>query len=96
MKAIPLILIAGFAMPIHVHDTSQSRTIIVEGENGTSVIMQSGEPANAELRVEHAPGRTTIYSRSGGNSSVVTQSNDPADLPLESLPPELKELFGRR
>lgn len=96
MKAIPLLLTAGFAMPIHVHDTSQSRTIIVEGEHGTSVITQSGDPAGAELRVEHAPGRTTIYSRSGSNSSVVTQSSDPADLPFDSLPPELKELFGRR
>ncbi|MGH1571786.1 hypothetical protein ACRAWG_15270 [Methylobacterium sp. P31] len=96
MRMIPLLLTAGLAMPIHVHDTPQDRTIIVEGEHGTSVITQSGDPVGAELRIERSPGRTTIYSRSGGNSSIVTQSNNPADFPYDAWPPELKDLFGRR
>lgn len=96
MKAIPLFLTAGSAMLLHVHDTAQSRTVIVEGEHGTSVVTQSGDPADAEIRIERSPGKTTIYSRSGNNSSVVTQSNDPADLPLDRLPPEWRDLFGGR
>ena len=80
-------------MPIHVHDTLRARTIIVEDEHGTSVSTQSGDPAGAELRIERSPGRTTVYSRSGGNSSVVTQGNDPADIPFDALPPELRDLF---
>ncbi len=56
MKAILLLLTAGLAMPIHVHDTLRARTIIVEDEHGTSVSTQSGDPAGAELRIERSPG----------------------------------------
>ena len=48
-------------------------TTMVQDENGTSVITQSGDPAQAEVKIEKEPGRTTVYRRSGGNTAVVTQ-----------------------
>ncbi|MBR0857660.1 hypothetical protein [Bradyrhizobium liaoningense] len=49
-------------------------TTVVQDENGTSVITQSGDPAQAEVKIEKEPGRTTVYRRSGGNTAIVTQS----------------------
>ena len=49
-------------------------TTMVQDENGTSVITQSGDPAQAEVKIEKEPGRTTVYRRSGGNTAIVTQS----------------------
>ncbi|MCK1733553.1 hypothetical protein IVA79_06165 [Bradyrhizobium sp. 138] len=48
-------------------------TTMVQDENGTSVITQSGDPAQAEVKIEKEPGRTTVYRRSGGNTAIVTQ-----------------------
>ncbi|MDF0517909.1 hypothetical protein P0R31_11770 [Bradyrhizobium yuanmingense] len=56
-------------------------TTVVQDENGTSVITQSGDPAEAEVRIEKEPGRTTVTRRSGGNTAIVTQgSASPQDL----------------
>ncbi|WP_158668929.1 hypothetical protein [Bradyrhizobium guangdongense] len=56
-------------------------TTVVQDENGSSVITQSGDPAQAEVRIEKAPGRTTVYRRSGGNTAIVTQgSGSPQDM----------------
>ena len=60
-------------------------TTVVQDENGTSVITQSGDPAQAEVRVEKEPGRTTIYRRSGGNTAVVTQGTGNAQDLLDWL-----------
>jgi hypothetical protein len=46
---------------------------MVQDDNGTAVITQSGDPAGTELRIEQEPGRTTVYRRSGGNTAIVTQ-----------------------
>ena len=53
---------------------ADGHTTIVQDENGTSVITQSGDPSQAEVKVEKEPGRTTVYRRSGGNTAIVTQS----------------------
>lgn len=50
-------------------------TTVVQDENGTSVITQSGDPAQAEVKIEKEPGRTTVYRRSGGNTAIVTQGS---------------------
>ncbi|MBR1166769.1 MULTISPECIES: hypothetical protein [Bradyrhizobium] len=56
-------------------------TTVVQDENGTSVITQSGDPAEAEVKIEKEPGRTTVYRRSGGNTAIVTQgSASPQDM----------------
>ncbi|WP_247526520.1 hypothetical protein [Bradyrhizobium sp. 199] len=46
---------------------------VVQDENGTSVITPSGDPAQAEAKIEEEPGRTTVYRRGGGNTALVTQ-----------------------
>jgi hypothetical protein len=66
-------------------DSGDGHTTIVQDDNGTTVVTQSGDPAKAEVRVEKEPGRTTVYRRSGGNTAVVTQSTNPADLPPDML-----------
>ena len=66
-------------------------TTVVQDENGTSVITQSGDPAEAEVKIEKEPGRTTVTRRSGGNTAIVTQgSASPQDL-LDRL----RQLQGR-
>ena len=52
---------------------ADGHTTVVQDENGTSSITQSGDPAAAEVRIEKEPGRTTVYRRSGGNTAIVTQ-----------------------
>lgn len=71
-------------------DKEDGHTTVVQDENGTSVITQSGDPANAEVRIERSAGRTTVYRRNGGNTAVVTQGTGAAD-----IPPEMRELFNR-
>ncbi|MCA1497291.1 MULTISPECIES: hypothetical protein [unclassified Bradyrhizobium] len=56
-------------------------TTVVQDENGTSVITQSGDPAEAEVTIDKEPGRTTVTRRSGGNTAIVTQgSASPHDM----------------
>jgi hypothetical protein len=64
-------------------DAGDGHTTVVQDDNGTTVITQSGDPARAEVRVEKEPGRTTVYRRSGGNTAIVTQSTNAADIPPE-------------
>ncbi len=54
---------------------ADGHTTVVQDENGTSVITQSGDPAQAEVKIEKEPGRTTVYRRSGGNTAIVTQGS---------------------
>ena len=60
-------------------------TTVVQDENGTSVITQSGDPAQAEVKIEKEPGRTTVYRRSGGNTAIVTQGSGNAQDMLDWL-----------
>ncbi|MBR0995031.1 hypothetical protein JQ580_30410 [Bradyrhizobium japonicum] len=60
-------------------------TTVVQDENGTSVITQSGDPAQAEVKIEKEPGRTTVYRRSGGNTAIVTQGTGNAQDMLDWL-----------
>jgi len=57
----------------------------VQDENGTAAITQSGDPAQAEVRIEKEPGRTTVYRRSGGNTAIVTQGTGNAQDLLDWL-----------
>jgi len=83
------------AMPSASSAGDDGNTTIVRNGNSVSIITQSGDPAQAVVRIEQEPGRTVIYRQSGGNTSIVTQSNDPKDFPIESLPPHLRDLFKR-
>jgi len=60
-------------------------TTVVQDENGTASITQSGDPAQAEVRIDKGPGRTTIYRRSGGNTAIVTQGTGNAKDMLDWL-----------
>lgn len=56
-------------------------TTVVQDENGTAAITQGGDPAQAGVRIDKEPGRTTVYRHSGGNTAIVTQgSGTPQDL----------------
>ncbi len=64
---------------------ADGHTTVVQDENGTSVITQSGDPAQAEVKIEKEPGRTTVYRRSGGNTAIVTQGTGNAQDMLDWL-----------
>ncbi len=64
---------------------ADGHTTVVQDENGTSVITQSGDPAQAEVRIEKEPGRTTVYRRSGGSTAIVTQGTGNAQDMLDWL-----------
>ena len=66
-------------------ESGDGRTTVVQDENGTAVITQSGDPAHAEVRVDKEPGRTTITRRSGGNTAIVSQGNGNAQDMLDWL-----------
>ncbi|WP_025036914.1 hypothetical protein [Bradyrhizobium sp. DOA9] len=63
-------------------------TTVVQDENGTSVITQSGDPAEAEVKIEKEPGRTTVTRRSGGNTAIVTQGS--------ATPPDMLDWLRRQ
>lgn len=65
--------------------TSDSHTTVVQDENGTATITQSGDPAQAEVRIDKEPGRTTAYRRSGGNTAIVSQGTGNAQDMLDWL-----------
>lgn len=66
-------------------------TTVIQDENGTSVISQSGDPAQADVRIEKEAGRTTVTRRSGGNTAVVTQGSGPSPDTLEWLRKQLRD-----
>ncbi|MBR0786279.1 hypothetical protein [Bradyrhizobium iriomotense] len=70
---------------------ADGHTTVVQDENGTSVITQSGDPAQAEVKIEKEPGRTTVYRRSGGNTAVVTQGTGNTQDMLEWLRKQFQE-----
>ncbi len=73
------------AGPAGAGETGDGHTTVVQDENGTAVITQSGDPAQAEVRVDKEPGRTTVYRRSGGNTAIVSQGNGNAQDLLDWL-----------
>ena len=75
-------------------DGGDGHTTVVRDANGVTVITQSGDPAKAEVRIEKAPGQTTVYRRSGGNTAIVTQSSDAAGMP-QGMPGWMRKLRGR-
>src|SRR3954464_11635787 len=75
------IMTAMAAGPAGAGESGDGPTTVVQDENGTSVITQSGDPAQAEVKIEKEPGRTTVYRRSGGNTAIVTQgTGNPQDM----------------
>jgi len=73
LAAGTIIMMATTTGPAGAGESGDGHTTIVQDENGTSVITQSGDPAQAEVKIEKEPGRTTVYRRSGGNTAIVTQ-----------------------
>jgi len=71
-------------------DEGSGNTTIVHNGNSVSIITQSGDPSQAEVKIEKEPGHTFIYRRSGGNTTIINQSTSPAELPPEALPPSLR------
>ncbi|WP_445215987.1 hypothetical protein ACKWRH_26875 [Bradyrhizobium sp. Pa8] len=75
------IMAAIAAGPAGAGETSDGQTTVVQDENGTAVITQSGDPAQAEVKIDKEPGRTTVYRRSGGNTAIVSQgTGNPQDM----------------
>ena len=79
------IMMCSGAGPAASDELGDGHTTVIQDENGTTVITQSGDPAKAEVRIEKEPGRTTVYRRSGGNTAVTTQSRNASDIPPELL-----------
>jgi hypothetical protein len=76
-------------------DDGSGNTTIVRNGNSVSIITQSGDPSQAEVKIEKQPGHTFIYRRSGGNTTIITQSTSAPELPPEALPPWLRSLPSR-
>ncbi|MGL9617031.1 hypothetical protein QRQ56_03440 [Bradyrhizobium sp. U531] len=74
---------------------ADGHTTVVQDENGTSVITQSGDPAQAEVKIEKEPGRTTVYRRSGGNTAIVTQGAGPGSGTPQDMLDWLRKQQGR-
>ncbi|BBO11886.1 hypothetical protein [Bradyrhizobium sp. TM102] len=74
---------------------ADGHTTVVQDENGTSVITQSGDPAQAEVKIEKEPGRTTVYRRSGGNTAIVTQGIGNAQENIQDMLDWLRKQQGR-
>ncbi len=69
-------------------------TTVRNGDNFATVT-QSGDPESVVKRVETRPGYTKLEQRSGTSRSVIVQSNDPADLPLDQFPRAFRDLFRK-
>ncbi|MBB4375475.1 hypothetical protein GGD66_004762 [Bradyrhizobium sp. CIR48] len=74
---------------------ADGHTTVVQDENGTSVITQSGDPAQADVKIEKEPGRTTVYRRSGGNTAIVTQGTGNAQENIQDMLDWLRKQQGR-
>ncbi|MFT4121221.1 hypothetical protein [Bradyrhizobium sp.] len=72
-SGMSIVMTAIAAPPAGAGESGDGHTTVVQDENGTSVITQSGDPAQAEVRIDKEPGRTTVYRRSGGNTTIVSQ-----------------------
>ncbi|WP_407166561.1 hypothetical protein [Bradyrhizobium sp. ORS 111] len=88
------IVMCGGARAGGTGDEGDGHTTVVHDANGTTVITQSGDPAKVELHVDRAPGRTTIYRQSGGNTAIVTQSSGTSAVP-QDLPEWMRKLLDR-
>ncbi|MBR0828712.1 hypothetical protein JQ596_24550 [Bradyrhizobium manausense] len=86
------IMMYGGAVRAASGSDGNGNTTIVRDANGETVITQSGDPAEAEVRIEQEPGRTTVYRRSGGNTAIVTQSSGGPGVPDGQLEWLLKQL----
>jgi hypothetical protein len=73
-------------------DESSGHTTIVRNGNSVSIITQSGDPSQAEVKIKKEPGHTFVYRRSGGNTTIITQSTSAPELPPDALPPWLRSL----
>lgn len=76
------------------NDSAEVTTTVRNGGNLASVT-QSGDPTSVVKRVEKRPGYTRLEQHSGTNSSVIVQSDDLADLPLDKIPPALRGWLKR-
>jgi hypothetical protein len=86
-----LALAAATSGQAAAQSSESGNTTVVRTENSIAVVTQSGDPSKSVVHVEKQPGRTFIYRQSGGNTSIVTQSSDPADVPSPHLPPWMQE-----
>jgi len=75
-------------------NSGQVTTTVRNGNNLVSVT-QSGDPTDVVRRVEKRAGYTKLEQRSGNSRSVIVQSNNPADLPLDQIPPVFRDLFRK-
>ena len=102
----PWLILGVLLMTTH----ARAETTTVTNGNSSATVTQSGDPATTTRKVEKRPGYTRIEQQSGGNRSVVVQSNDPAvpttmkmpkNFPgfsqefLDTLPPQARDLFKR-
>ena len=71
--------------PAGAGETGNGHTTVVQDDNGTAIITQSGDPGQAEVKIDKEPGRTTVYRRSGGNTTIVSQGSANAQEMLDWL-----------
>jgi hypothetical protein len=93
-----IVMVTAMCSPARAGETGNSNdqgTTIVRNGNSVAIVTQSGDPSKAEVHVEKQPGRTTIYRRSGGNTTIVTQSTNSADIKPEDLPPWIRKYLER-
>jgi hypothetical protein len=76
-------------------DEGSGNTTIVRNGNSVSIITQSGDPSQAEVKIKKEPGHTFVYRRSGGNTTIITQSTSAPELPPDALPRWLRSLPSR-
>ena len=78
----PWLILGVLLMTTH----ARAETTTVTNGNNFASVTQSGDPATTTRKIEKRPGYTRIEQQSGGNRSVVVQSNDPADMPKMKMP----------
>ena len=86
---------AGTARNDHTQDESSGQVTTVRNGDSLASVTQSGDPATVERHVEKRPGYTKLEQRSGSSRSVIVQSDNPADLPLDQFPRAFRELLRK-
>ena len=108
MRTVGAAILTGAIILMASHH-ARAETVTTTVRNGDSVatVTQSGDPATTVKKVEKRPGYTRLEQKSGNSSSVVVQSQSPADLKdmkmpgdlppefRDMIPPEYRHLFGK-
>jgi hypothetical protein len=73
---VAAVAIAGILPTVAGAQSNNVRTKVKNGGNA-AVVVQSGDPASAQVQIEQRPGYTRIEQHSANNNATIIQS-DPA------------------